>query len=232
MLKLISLSIVSSPSGLTTRLTKLLTCTAMFVIIKKFFWLFLGLLFAVTVHGEPKILVLGDSLSAAYGIKQSEGWVALLNTRLQDKGFKYAVVNASISGETSAGALTRLPELLKRHTPAIVIVELGGNDGLQGRSLSHMRANLRRIIELSKESGAQVLLVGMALPPNYGPLFDSAFRQTFRELALQYEIPFVPLLMDGIEANLSAFQADGIHPNAASQSLLLDNVWSVLVKLL
>lgn len=204
----------------------------MFVIFKKFFWLFLGLLFAVTVHGEPKILVLGDSLSAAYGIKQNEGWVTLLNTRLREEGFKYTVVNASISGETSAGALTRLPELITRHTPAIIIVELGGNDGLQGRSLPQMRANLRRIIQLSKESGAQVVLIGMALPPNYGPLFDSAFRQTFRELATQYELPLVPLLMAGIESDLSAFQADGIHPNAASQTILLDNVWPVLVELL
>lgn len=190
--------------------------------------LLIGLWFCATVHAAPVILVVGDSLSAGYGLKQNEGWVSLLETRLIEQGFAHQVVNASISGETTAGALERFEPLLGRHAPDTVIIELGGNDGLRGLTIGAMRKNLSQMIDMAQKAHARVVLVGMALPPNYGPLYDSAFRKTYRDLAEQYGTALVPFLLAGIENDLAAFQSDGIHPNAASQIVLLNNVWPVL----
>ncbi len=194
--------------------------------------LLVGLWFSAAVHSAPAILVVGDSLSAGYGIKQSESWVTLLQTRLREKGFDYDVINASISGDTTAGALARFAPLLQRHAPEIVIIELGGNDGLRGLTLESLKENLAQMITRAQRENARVVLVGMALPPNYGPLYDSAFRNTYRDLARQYNTALVPFFLDGIENDLSAFQRDGIHPNAASQPRLLDNVWPALESVL
>lgn len=151
-----------------------------------------------------------------------------MQTRLREKGFDHNVVNASISGDTTSGALARFSPLLQRYAPQIVIIELGGNDGLRGLTLESMRENLAQMIVQAQGAKARVVLIGMALPPNYGPLYDSAFRKTYRDLARQYTTALVPFFLAGIENDLSAFQSDGIHPSAASQIKLLDNVWPVL----
>ena len=177
------------------------------------------------------ILVVGDSLSAAYGMAQSEGWVALLQARLRETGHPHRVVNASISGETSGGARSRMVALLLRWQPAVVILELGGNDGLQGLSLARLQDNLAAMIELSRGHGAQVLLVGMRLPPNYGP-YSRAFARVYQTLAQRYDVAFVPFLLEGLADDLSMFQPDGIHPTRNAQPRILDNVWPVLRDLL
>ncbi|ALP54817.1 arylesterase [Candidatus Tenderia electrophaga] len=181
---------------------------------------------------EHKILVLGDSLSAAFGISQEQGWVALLQQRLTRTGEKYQVINASISGETTAGGLSRLPALLQRHEPDIVILELGANDGLRGLSLNDMHANLARMIELSRARGAEVLLLGMQLPPNYGPTYTRQFHEVYARLAESEDVALVPFLLAGVAQQRSLFQADGLHPSAAAQDELLENVWDKLQSLL
>lgn len=181
---------------------------------------------------EHKILVLGDSLSAAYGIDQAQGWVALLQQRLRRNGGKYQVINASIAGDTTAGGLSRLPALLQQHDPDIVILALGANDGLRGLSLADMRANLKQIIELTRAQGAAVLLVGMQLPPNYGPAYTRLFQDVYAQLAKEEDVALVPFLLQGIGENRAWFQADGLHPTAAAQDRLLDNVWDGLERLL
>ncbi len=178
------------------------------------------------------LLVLGDSLSAAYGIAEAEGWVALLQERLQAEGHRFRVVNASISGETTRGGLTRLPRALELHHPRIVIVELGANDGLRGIGLAEMKRNLLEITQLSQRSGARVLLVGMHLPPNYGPAYTERFHSTFSEVADQTSTRLVPFLLDGVGTERSLMQADGLHPTAAAQPSLLNNVWAELAPLL
>jgi acyl-CoA thioesterase-1 len=180
----------------------------------------------------PKLLVLGDSISAGYGIRIEEGWVALLESRLRDQGYGYHVVNASVSGETTAGGLARLPRALKLHKPGVVILELGGNDGLRGLPLSVIRRNLERMILAARSSGAKVLLVGMRLPSNYGPQYVSGFFANYQELARRYATPFVPFIMEGVALDGRLMQLDGIHPTAAAQRRLLDNVWPVLKPLL
>lgn len=182
--------------------------------------------------GKPTILIVGDSLSAAYGIAQEAGWVALLQQRLAQTGYPHRVVNASISGDTTRGGLERLPMALRTHQPDIVIIELGGNDGLRGLSLSDMAANLRGLVRKSKEAGAQVLLVGIILPPNYGPQYTAVFARTYETVAQESKIPLVRNLFSGIGENMSAFQPDGIHPTAASQGRLLENVWVELKPML
>jgi acyl-CoA thioesterase I len=178
------------------------------------------------------ILVLGDSLSSAYGIDMDSGWVQLLQKRLQDSQFGYRVVNASISGDTSSGGAARLPRALDKHRPEIVIVELGGNDGLRGLPLSVTRENLERIIVDSQTAGARVLLLGMRLPPNYGPAYTNAFHAIYQELADRYDAARVPFLLEGIGGVDEMMQADGIHPRAEAQPLMLDNVWPYLKPLL
>jgi acyl-CoA thioesterase-1 len=180
----------------------------------------------------PAILVLGDSLSAGYGIRVEQGWVALLQKRLSEAGYGYRVVNASESGETTGGALARLPRALAAHRPAVVIVELGGNDGLRGLPVTDIRANLGALVRHSRESGARVLLVGMRMPPNYGPAYTAGFDGLFTEVAKREHVPLVPFLLDGVALDDSLMQDDGIHPNAAAQPKLLDLVWPRLQPLL
>jgi acyl-CoA thioesterase-1 len=180
----------------------------------------------------PAILVLGDSLSAGYGIPAERGWVNLLQRRLAERGFPHRVVNASISGDTTGGGLSRLPAALERHRPALVILELGANDGLRGQPPMAMATNLGRMIELSRQTGARVLLAEMRIPPNYGPLYTQKFQATFGELAQRYQIPLIPFLLDGVAGNPALIQDDGLHPRAEAQARILDNVWATLEPLL
>jgi acyl-CoA thioesterase-1 len=181
----------------------------------------------------PVILVFGDSISAGYGLPRVEqGWVALLQAKLKQQGYGYDVVNASVSGETTEGGLARLPRALSLHHPQLVILELGGNDGLRALPIADMRSDLNRMIELSTAAGAKVLLLGMRIPPNYGPTYTEQFSQVFADLAQARHVPEVPFLLDGIALNADLMQADGIHPNEEGQPRLLDNVWPALAPLL
>ena len=177
-------------------------------------------------------MVLGDSISAGRGIDAAHGWVRLLAQRLHVRGYAYTVVNASVSGDTTRSGLSRLPAALAEHRPAIVIVELGGNDGLQGLPLSEMRDSLAAIIAKVRQSGAQVLLVGVRMPPNYGPAYTERFHAVYRELAQHYRVSLVPNLLAGIDDRPALMQADGIHPTSAAQARMVDNVWPRLVPLL
>jgi len=178
------------------------------------------------------ILVLGDSVSAGYGLTVGEGWVSLLQGRLKTQGYGYRVVNASVSGETTTGGLARLPRALSVHRPDIVIVELGGNDGLRALPLETSRANLEKIIQASKTAGAKVLLLGMKIPPNYGPRYSAGFEQLFKDLARQYKLPFEPFFLEKIALVPGMIQADGLHPTAKAQPIMLDTLWPVLQPML
>lgn len=180
----------------------------------------------------PTILVLGDSLSAAYGIRVDQGWVALLQARLRAQGYGHRVVNASSSGETTGGALARLPRALGTHKPAIVIVELGGNDGLRGLPVADVRANLSSIITLAQRSGAKILLLGIRIPPNYGPSYTRDFERMYADLARSRALPHVPFLLADVALDENLMQDDGIHPNAAAQPRLLATVWKPLEPML
>ncbi len=182
--------------------------------------------------GKPVILVLGDSLSAAYGIPPAKGWVALLQRRLDRAGYGYAVVNASISGETTVGGLERLPRALARHRPAVVILELGGNDGLRGLPVEQLRANLEAMITASQRAGARVVLAGIRIPLNYGQRYSEKFFSTYAELAGARKTALVPFFLEGVALREELFQDDGIHPGVEAQPILLDNVWPVLEPLL
>jgi len=176
--------------------------------------------------------VLGDSLSAAYGIARARGWVALLEERLKRERLDYSVVNASISGETSGGGRSRLKPLLERHQPSIVILELGANDGLRGLPIAQMKNNLGDIIVQSQKAGARVLLVGVKLPPNYGEEYTSAFDAAFREVAKKHRTALVPFLMEDFGGKREFFQDDRLHPNEKAQPLMLERVWKGLRPLL
>jgi acyl-CoA thioesterase-1 len=180
----------------------------------------------------PVILVFGDSISAAYGLSPEQGWVELLKTRLQSQGYGYQVVNASVSGETTAGGLARLPRALELHHPKIVILELGGNDGLRALPIAQMRANLTQMVTLATAIGANVLLLGMRMPPNYGPEYTKQFALVFSDLASEKKIPSVPFLLNDIALSPNLLQSDDIHPNALGQPILLDSVWPILKPLL
>jgi acyl-CoA thioesterase I len=175
----------------------------------------------------PTILVYGDSLSSAYGIPQSAGWVALLGERLKQRKSNYTVVNASISGETSAGGAARIGRTLASSKPAIVIVQLGANDGLRGLPVGQMKMNLTAIVRASKHEGARVVLVGMQLPPNYGVPYINDFRAAYRDVARDERVAFVPFLLEGLDQR-EQFQADNLHPTAMAQPILLENVWKKL----
>jgi acyl-CoA thioesterase I len=185
-------------------------------------------------HAEaPVILVFGDSISAGYGLPRVEqGWVALLQAKLKAQGYGDEVVNASVSGETTEGGLARLPRALSLHHPQIVILELGGNDGLRALPIPEMRSNLSRMVDLATAAGAKVLLLGMRIPPNYGPNYTAQFSAAYAELAQARHIPRVSFLLDGIALNADLMQADGIHPNPSGQPRLLENVWPALLPLL
>ncbi|MGV8842320.1 MAG: arylesterase [Pseudomonas sp.] len=178
------------------------------------------------------VLVVGDSISAAFGLETHQGWVALLEQRLDESGLEQQVVNASISGDTSSGGLARLPALLADHRPSLVILELGGNDGLRGQSPAQLQQNLAGMIEQSQDAGAKVLLLGMQLPPNYGERYTSAFAAVFSKVAAEHEAALVPFLLEGVGGVPAMMQRDGIHPTAEAQPRLLDNVWPVLKPLL
>lgn len=191
-----------------------------------------GAAFAATASTSASILVLGDSISAAYGINTNEGWVALLQQRLTNKDFRYRVVNASVSGDTSRTGLNRLGNALRQHQPAIVIVALGGNDGLRGLPFSEIEASLTGIIQLSQHQGAKVLLAGVRLPPNYGEFYNARFARLFQQLSETNQVALVPRLLDQVADQGELMQADGIHPTAAAQAQILDNVWPHLLPLL
>lgn len=180
----------------------------------------------------PVILVVGDSLSAGYGLSPGQGWVALLQQRLKKQGYGHRVVNASVSGETTDGGVQRLDRALATHKPGIVVIELGGNDGLRGLPVSRVRANLDLMITKSRASGAQVLLLAIRVPTNYGPQYTSSFQQIYRDLATRYRIGLVPFISNELLIADELFLADGIHPNARAQPILLDNLWPQLSPLL
>lgn len=198
----------------------------------RIFFLVLLLLLGSGSRAETTILVYGDSLSAAYGIPREAGWVHLLAQRLAQRHPTYRVVNASVSGETTAGGLTRLPEVLAAHRPAITILALGANDGLRGLPSAHTAGNLEAMIDLVTRQGGRVLLVGMRLPPNYGTAYTRKFQETFTRVAAARKVPLVPFLLEGVGGDLSLFLADGLHPNERAQPRLLENVWQGLLPLL
>jgi acyl-CoA thioesterase-1 len=174
------------------------------------------------------LLVVGDSLSAGYGLEPDQGWVTLLQRRLEAEGYGYRVVNASITGDTTSGGLRRLPRALGQHRPAVVLIELGGNDGLRGTPVAVIRRNLASMIELAQEAGARVVLAGIQMPPNYGPKYASAFAAIYPDLAREHRIGWIEFFMEGVALDRTLMQADGIHPNAEAQPKLLQNAWPAL----
>ena len=180
----------------------------------------------------PAILVYGDSLSAAYGIARNEGWVTLLEQRLRQRHLDYTVANASISGETSSGGASRIAATLAQYRPRIVILALGANDGLRGLPVAQLRDNLAAIIRAAQKAGSRVLLVGMKMPPNYGPQYTREFEQAYAALAKQHKTAFVPFLLEGIDGKRDSFLDDNLHPTAQVQPLILENVWAGLAPLL
>jgi acyl-CoA thioesterase-1 len=193
-----------------------------------------GLLLPATSHGagEPVILVLGDSLSAGYGLSRQEGWVSLLAERLSASGSPYRVVNASVSGETTAGGLTRLAPLLERDPPSVLVIALGANDGLRGLAFGEIESNLTRLVRMGKDAGARILLAGIRLPPNYGAAYTERFQATFPAVARQEDVALVPHLLDGVAERWELMQADGLHPSAKAQPRILETVWAELEPLL
>ena len=180
-----------------------------------------------TPAGAAKILVFGDSLSAAYGMPLEQGWVALLQSRLNEQGLDYQVINRSISGETTAGGRTRLPRILEQEKPAWVLLALGANDGLRGIKPSELRANLQAMIDAIQKQGAKVLLIGMHLPPNYGRAYSTRFNEVYTELAGRTGVALVPFLLEGVGRDARQMQDDGLHPRAEAQPRVLENVWAV-----
>ena len=176
--------------------------------------------------------MLGDSISAAYGMDINDGWVALLQGKLDTENYAYEVINASISGDVSASGAQRISALLAEHQPEWIIIELGGNDGLRGLPLSHLRENLAEMIRKSQQADAQVVLAGMQIFPNYGPRYTTAFKNMYGELSEQYEAELIPFILEGVGGNSRYIQEDGIHPNIDAQAVLLENVWGVLAPLL
>jgi acyl-CoA thioesterase-1 len=227
---------VSMPSGLVTFFVRLSALSTLIRSCRLLSGLVLMWMLALPAGaqstGSRTIVVLGDSLSAGYGIKVQEGWVNLLAQRLTSEGYGYKVVNASVSGETTQGGVSRLPRVLELHKPEIVIVELGGNDGLRGLALETSRENLQRAIRLAQDAGAKVLLVGMMIPPNYGPRYARQFTEVFVSLAKANSIPLVPFLLDQVALTPDLMQDDGIHANARGQPRMLENVWPRLKTML
>ncbi len=200
---------------------------------------FLALLYLLAVGCAPAsaaargtIVILGDSLSSGYGLGGAPSWVTLLQDRLDAQGYEYDVVNASIAGDTSAGGLARLPRLLQSHSPDVVILEMGGNDGLRGQPTSVLRDNLRQMIQLSKDHGAEVLVAGIQIPPNYGPAYTQSLARIYPELSAEMSVALVEFLMDGVALNADLMQFDRVHPNPDGQPVMLENVWPVLAGLL
>lgn len=187
---------------------------------------------AISAKDGPTILIMGDSISAAYNMEQAESWPALLSARLEQDGYIYRVFNSSITGDTTEGGLSRLPRLLASQRPAVVIVELGGNDGLRGLSLDVTRNNLQQMLSLSQQAGAQLVLAGIQLPPNYGQTYTERFSRMFEELANENDAALIPFILEEIALNPALMQDDGIHPNVQAQPVILDLVWAALQPLL
>jgi acyl-CoA thioesterase-1 len=204
--------------SILTRLAALIVLTVLFV--------------PAGMSAGQTIVVVGDSLSSGYGLTAEQSWVAQLSTRLQNEGYGYEVVNASIAGDTSAGGLARLPRLLAQHKPAIVVIELGGNDGLRGQPVDKLRENLTAMIEMSRENDAKVVLAGIQIPPNYGQAYTRALTAVYPELAERFDVALVPFLLEGVALQPGRMQHDNIHPNASGQEVILENVWQVLTPLL
>ncbi|MET0124588.1 arylesterase [Pseudomonas caspiana] len=192
----------------------------------------LGLLLLSQAAAAGTVLIVGDSISAAFGLDTRIGWVALLEQRMKQEGFTDKVINASISGDTSAGGRARLPALLAEHKPELVILELGGNDGLRGQQPTQLQQNLASMIDGSRDAGAKVLLLGMQIPPNYGPRYTNAFKAVYSNLAEEKKVPLVPFFLEGVGGVPELMQADGLHPAANAQQKLLENVWPTLKPLL
>lgn len=180
----------------------------------------------------PVVLVFGDSLSSGHGVPNAQTWVALLQLRLQKLGYPYRVINASVSGDTTASGLARLTSALQRHNPSIVILELGGNDGLRALSLAALRSNLAAIIETTRQRNAKILLAGMRMPPNYGIAYATEFERIYTELADQYQLTLMPFFLEGVATVPNMMQDDGIHPTVDAQPVLLENVWQYVQPLL
>ena len=176
----------------------------------------------------PTVLIFGDSLSAGFGIDVDQSWAVLLQSRLEEQGYEHRVVNASITGETTAGGAERIGPALANFEPALIILELGGNDGLRGFPPGRMKGNLSKIVGASKQSGAAVVVLGIRIPPNYGQRYTDQFEGVFREVAAEYGVPWIEFFMEGIALNEELMQDDGIHPNAAAQPILLDNAWPMI----
>jgi len=192
----------------------------------------LGLLLVCQAATAGTVLIVGDSISAAFGLDTRVGWVSLLEKRLAEQGYKDKVVNASVSGDTSGGGQARLPALLSEHKPDLVILELGGNDGLRGQPPEQLKQNLASMIDSARAAGAKVLLLGMQIPPNYGARYTQAFKQVYADLAEQKKVALVPFMLEGVGGVPELTQADGLHPAANAQPRLLDNVWPQLKPLL
>ncbi len=208
-----------------TRRRRLLACLPLAAV--------LGLSASASAHSAPKtVLVLGDSLSAEYGLSRGAGWVSLLEQRLKQKNISANIVNASISGETTSGGRTRLPALLKKFKPAVVVVELGANDGLRGLPAPSAEANLRAIGDQAKSAGAEVLLVGIRIPPNYGRNYADQIYSMYGKLAKQLNTPLVPFMLEGVADKSQLFQADRLHPLAQAHPIILDNIWPQLLPML
>jgi acyl-CoA thioesterase-1 len=188
-------------------------------------WLFAA---SAASAAAPVILVVGDSISAAHGVALDNGWVARLQDRLAERGYPHRVVNASVGGDTTSGGLARLPDALARHRPSVVVIELGGNDGLRGQPPNAMTANLGRMVTRARAAGARVLLLGVRLPPNYGPAYTEAFAEAYRKVAREHDAALVPRVLAGVGERRALMQGDGIHPNAAGHARILDNVWPAL----
>ena len=192
----------------------------------------LGLLLVSQGAMAGTVLIVGDSISAAFGLDTRLGWVSLLEQRLAEEGYKDKVVNASVSGDTSAGGLARLPALLAQYKPDLVVLELGGNDGLRGQAPDQLQQNLASMIDSSEKTGAKVLLLGMQIPPNYGPRYTQAFKAVYANLATEKNVALVPFMLEGVGGVPEFTQADGLHPAANAQGRMLDNVWPQLKALL
>ena len=191
-----------------------------------------GLLLASASAFAGTVLVWGDSLSAGYGLRPQQAWPALLEKKIADARLPHKVINASISGETTAGGRSRLPAALQTHRPSLVVIELGANDGLRGLPVAAMSTNLQAMIDASRQAGAKVLLIGMRMPPNYGPDYTTRFEKTFQDLARANKLRLVPFMMEGFADQRAYFQQDGIHPVADAQPLILDTIWRELKPLL
>lgn len=229
-----SCTIVSEPSGLLTCLVRF---SALRTLSRVMGACALGIGFWVialqnAAASDRAILIFGDSLSAAYGLSPEQGWVALLDKRLRAQGYGYEVVNASISGETTSGGLQRLPRALELHKPQIVVLELGANDALRGLPLAQTKDNLDRMLQLVKREGARILLVGMRIPPNYGPRYGAEFERMYTDLAASYHLVLVPFLLESVALDSARMQADGMHPNARGEPAVLDTLWPKLEPLL